>query len=197
MMITSESIDLAAYLQDARAGDEHAWAALVARFNGLVWAVARGYGLDAAEASDVAQTTWLRLVEHLERIREPERLGAWLAKTAQREAFRTLRRAGRQYPTADLDCLDHADRSATSPEHRVLDLERDRILWECVEELPTRCRTLLRVLVADPRPSYEEVSAALEMRMGSIGPTRARCLMRLRSQLARAGLTAETAASAA
>jgi RNA polymerase sigma factor (sigma-70 family) len=197
MMITSQEIDLTTHIADARAGDQDAWDALVHRFNGLVWAVARGYGLDASEASDVAQTTWLRLVEHLDRIREPERLGGWLATTAQREAFRVLRRAGRQYPTEDLDSLDNTDRPDATPEHRVLDTERDRILWECVEELPPRCRTLLRALVADPRPSYDEVSAALSMRKGSIGPTRARCLDCLRRQLARAGITADTVDSAA
>jgi RNA polymerase sigma factor (sigma-70 family) len=192
-MITYDPLDLAAHLRDAGAGDQHAWDVLVNRFSGLVWSVARGFGLDAAEAADVTQTTWLRLVEHLDRIDKPDSLGAWLATTARREALRTLRRANRQLPTDDVERVNSVDiRPDASPEHLVLDIDRDRILWECLERIPPRCRTLLRMLVADPRPSYEEVGAALDMPTGSIGPTRARCLEHLRRELARAGITAET-----
>ena len=182
---------LAGQVRAAAAGDAGAWDDLVARFNGLVWSVARGHGLSTADAGDVVQTTWLRLVERLDTIRDPERLGGWLATTARRECLQTLRRSGRMLPTDD-----HYQMESRQPEQEAVDVglltsERDRMLWRAVDELSERCRRLLRVLMADPAPSYEEVGAALDMPVGSIGPTRARCLQRLRSLVEAAGLAAE------
>src|ERR1700736_5759838 len=96
-----EADDVAGWLKAAAAGDATAWDALVGRYSNLVWAVARGHRLNAADAADVSQTTWLRLVEHLDRIEQPERVGAWLATTARRESLRVLRMAGRQIPNGD------------------------------------------------------------------------------------------------
>src|SRR6266516_3266327 len=90
-------------LQAAAGGDQDAWGRLVDRYSRLVWAVARGHRLSQADAADVTQATWLRLVEHLDRIKEPERLGAWLATTARHESLRVIRRGGREQPTDESD----------------------------------------------------------------------------------------------
>ena len=160
--------------------DQRAWQGLVERFSGLVWSVARAYGLSEADAADVAQTAWLRLVENLHRVRDAERVGAWLATTARHEALRTLRVAGRQLPVGDDAELEPSDPVQLTPETLALASEQHSILWQAFAALPPSCQRLLRVLMADPAPSYREVAASLEMPIGSIGPIRARCLTRLR-----------------
>jgi RNA polymerase sigma factor (sigma-70 family) len=167
----------------AAGGDQRAWDALVDEFGGLVWAVARAHRLSDADAADVAGATWLALVEHLPRLREADRVGAWLATTARRECLRVLRHARRQVPTAD----DFAERPADAVDAAagLLAAERGAALWQAFGRLPARDQALLQMLVADPAPSYQEISAALQMPIGSIGPTRARCLERLRRELAR------------
>lgn len=187
------TLDVGDLVNAAASGDETAWNALVDRFAGLVWAVARSYRLDAADAADVSQTTWLRLVEHLGRLREPDRVGAWLAATTRNEALRILRRRGRAAPL--LEGEEWADDTHPEPHARLHDLERDEALRVALERLPERCRELLRVLLADPEPSYDEVSAALGLPIGSIGPTRARCLERLRRDPAIARISAPTPGS--
>jgi RNA polymerase sigma factor (sigma-70 family) len=176
--------DLAELVRAASKGDQRAWEGLIGRFNGLVWSVARAHGLSRADAADVSQTAWLRLVEHLHRLRDPERVGTWLAATARHEALRTLRRARRQLPVGDdaeLDAeLGRSGPPVDSPEARTLAAERSELLWRAFAALPPRCQTLLRVLMADPPPSYQQVAVAMDMPIGSIGPTRGRCLNRLR-----------------
>jgi RNA polymerase sigma factor (sigma-70 family) len=170
---------LAELVRAAGDGDQRAWEGLVDRFSGLVWSVARAHGLSRADAADVSQTAWLRLVEHLHRLRDPERVGTWLASTARHEALRILRRDRRQVPVGD-DALEGSGPEAESPEARALAVERSDLLWRAFAELPQRCQQLLRVLMADPPPSYQQVAVALDMPIGSIGPTRGRCLDRLR-----------------
>src|SRR5271165_2750307 len=99
-----QDVDLGTLVRRAAEGDEQAWAALVGRFASLVWGIARGHGLTQADAADVSQTTWLRLAEQLKLIRQPERIGAWLATTARRECLRTLRRQKREVPVEE--CAD-------------------------------------------------------------------------------------------
>jgi len=168
-------------LAAARAGERDAWDRLVERYARLVWAVARGFALSAADAADVSQTTWLRLVEHLDKLREPEHLGGWLATTARHECLRVLRRNGREIVGVDAD-LDF-EAGEPTPEAVVLDNERDRVLWQSLGEISQRCQVLLRALAAAPPPSYQDVSAALGMPVGSIGPTRARCLDHLKRRV--------------
>lgn len=175
-------------VEAAARGDQAAWNALVDRYNGLVWSVARGFGLSATDAADVAQTTWLRLVERLSTIRDPERVGAWLATTARNECRQTLRRGGRQIPTDDDYQLEPREPDEAPVDAQVLTAERDDALWQAVDALSDACRRLVRVLMADPAPSYEEVGAALDMPVGSIGPTRRRCLERLRGLVDATGL---------
>lgn len=178
---------VAELLHRAGRGDQTAWSRIVERYSGLLWATARCYDLDAVTAADVCQTTWLRLVERLGTLRHPERLGGWLATTARRESLRALRRELRERvgdpperPAHDADPLQHA-----------LAADERRTLWRALGGLPVRCRSLLRMLAAAPPPRYSEISAALEIPIGSIGPTRARCLRRLRTVLTeRTGETA-------
>ena len=170
----------AALVSAALAGDQRAWDVLVDRYTGLLWAVARAHRLSTPDAADVVQTTWLRCVEHLDRVRDAERLGPWLATTARRECLRSLQRAGRQVPSDDDRLFDPPDTAQQAPDASLLRRERAGVLWGAVDALPDRCRRLLRVLMADPPPPYEAVSAALGMPVGSIGPTRSRCLDRLR-----------------
>jgi RNA polymerase sigma factor (sigma-70 family) len=169
----------------AAAGTPGAWDGLIAEFGGLVWAVVRSFRLNDADAADVAQTTWLRLVEHLDDLNEATRVGAWLATTARRECLRVLREGSR-----DVLYGDEVPVEGTTREHLdagLLTEERDQALWRAFGRLRDSDQALLRVLMADPRPSYEEISAALDLPIGSIGPTRARALERLRRELAREG----------
>jgi RNA polymerase sigma factor (sigma-70 family) len=171
----------------AGAGDRRAWDELVAEYGGLVWGVARAFGLSDADAADVSQNTWLRLFVHLDRIRNPARVGAWLATTARRECIQ-LRRAARDIPQGDE--LPEQVSEGPAPCEALLVGERDLALWSAFEDLPLRDRRLLRLLISEPAPSYGEISAALRMPCGSIGPTRARALERLRRAALRRGLTA-------
>ncbi|MEV1178361.1 sigma-70 family RNA polymerase sigma factor [Nonomuraea sp. NPDC049784] len=177
--------DTATLVAAAADGDAGAWKELYQRFSGLVWAVARSYLVNAADAQDVCQTTWYRFAEHLTRLRDPARAGSWLASTARHEALRVLRTGGRALPVGDLELLG-MDVDERSPELLLLEAEeeneraeREQALWSAFEELPERCRRLLRVLVASPRPSYQEIADGLDMAVGSIGPNRGRCLKRL------------------
>jgi RNA polymerase sigma factor (sigma-70 family) len=166
-------------VKEAAGGDSRAWDAIVARYAGMVWAICRGCGLSRADAAEVSQTTWLRLVERLEQIHDPERLGSWLAVTARRESWQVRRRAGRILPTDTEATL--VDREAHEEiDHDILAGEQHEALRQAFETLHPRCQRLLRLLTADPAPSYIDVAATLDMPIGSIGPTRARCLDCLR-----------------
>jgi len=166
-------------LRAAVDGDQAAWNELVERFQGLVWATSRSYRLSRADAADVAQTTWLRLVENLNRIHDPERLGAWLATTARRECLRHIRLHGREQLSDEADVFESP--SDDPLEVALLTEERDTALWRAFAQLSERCQTLLRLLVSEDEPSYDAIGAALEMPIGAIGPTRMRCLDKLRT----------------
>lgn len=170
-------------LESAGAGDQCAWDAIVNRHGSRVWAVARAHRLSTADAEDVFQVTFLRLVTHMGTIRDPSRVGAWLATTARHECLRILRRAGRSIPSGDDAVLDAADPLLPPLDSRLLTDERQAALREALGRLSAPCQRLLRALMADPEPSYEEVSRALDMPIGSIGPTRGRCLKHLRKEL--------------
>ncbi len=171
----------------ARQGDHRAWDTLVARYGGMVWAVARAHRLCEADAADASQATWLKLLEHIGDIKEPKAIGGWLATTARRECLRILRRASRVDPLTQTP--ETADNGPELDE-RLLTGERDACLWRAFEALGPRHQALLRMLAADPAPSYEEIGAALGMPIGSIGPTRARALERLRGAIDHLGAPA-------
>lgn len=167
----------------ARKGDQAAWDAIVGRHGSRVWAVARAHRLNSADAEDVFQVTFLRLVTHIESIRDPGRVGAWLATTARHECLRILRRAGRAVPSGDSEILDAPDPLLPPLEANLLADERQTALHAGLSRLSEQCQRLLRILMADPEPSYEEVGRALGMPIGSIGPTRGRCLKHLKREL--------------
>ena len=167
-------------------GDASAWGAIVDRFEGLVWATARAHRLSPADAADVTQTTWLRLVENLDRINDPERLGGGLATTARRECLRHLRLRGRELQVED-DSVFEAPSEAAA-EDRLIVRERNDALRRAFARVGERCQALLRMLSAPDPPSYEEIGAALGMPIGAIGPTRARCLDKLRGSPELAGI---------
>lgn len=172
--------DVAALVRHAAEGDQEAWAALVEQFSGLVWSVTRTFRLRHHDAAEVSQTAWLQLVEHLGDIREPERVGAWLATTTRRLCLTTLRKTGRSVPV-DLDEGDLVSPDATNELDSALEAGRRRAaLSQALDDLPEPGKALLRLLSADPAPSYADAAAVLDMPIGSIGPTRARCLERLR-----------------
>jgi RNA polymerase sigma factor (sigma-70 family) len=174
-------------------GDKSAWNALVERYGSMVWAIARQYRLDTADAADVSQTTWLRLVEHLHRIEQPERVGGWLATTARRESLRVLRLSGRQVPSsADLDRVPDTP-SSSALDHDLISGEQGRHVRDLVDQLPERSRMLLHLLSAESPLSYKRISEALSMPIGSIGPTRARALEKLRKLAVDAGFNPEDA----
>lgn len=178
-MCPVRDVEAADLVREAAGGDERAWESLVDRFADLVWSVARGHGLSRADAADVSQTTWLRLAEHLRTLREPEKVGSWLITTARRESLRTLRRS-RHHVLVD-SCVDWCGTGAgIEIDDELLAGERDAELWRAFDGLSGPCKALLRMLLNDPPPSYADVSEAFDMPMGSIGPTRARCLDRLR-----------------
>lgn len=172
-------------MRAAAAGDHEAWDQIVRRFLPLIWSVARRYGLGSADADDVCQTTLLRLIEHVDAIRHPERLASWLTVTARHESFRLLRLSGRQIPVGDQDELEvsPSDAGDLEVDLGLLTAERDDELWRAFAQLSPPCQQLLRTLIADPPPHYAEVAAILDMPIGSIGPTRRRCLDCLRRHL--------------
>jgi RNA polymerase sigma factor (sigma-70 family) len=169
----------------ARDGDQVAWDAIVERFSGLLWATARAHRMTTAQSADVIQNTWLRLVENLDRIQDPERLGAWLATTARRECLRTIRLGARELPTDEEWMWDVP--SDDQIDSGLIVRERNTTLWRAFRVIGERCQALLRMITAPEPPSYEEIGAALEMPIGAIGPTRARCLDKLRRSLALEG----------
>lgn len=158
-------------------GDAAAWRMIVDRYSRLLCAIARSYGLSGADADDVVQTTWLRLVERLSLLRDPARVGTWLAVTARRESLATLRRLGRERP------LHGHTPSVTGPHHVVFGRDLASSLGAALDAVPARCRNLLELFIASPQLSYSEISAALGVPVGSVGPTRARCLTQLRRRL--------------
>jgi RNA polymerase sigma factor (sigma-70 family) len=184
-------------------GDEDAWAALVARYTPLVWGVVRRFRLDRADAADVNQTVWLRLVEHLPRLREPAALPMWIAKTTRHECLRVLR-ASRN--TLAMDPLDVAGEAywarsalldAATVDDELLRAELHQALREAFDQLGPRCQELLTWLLLDPMPSYEEIGARMGMPVGSVGPTRGRCLDKLRRCPALAAITGDRPVSIA
>lgn len=182
-----------ALIARARDGDQAAWNALVDRYTNLLWGVARAHRLSTADGAEVVQTTWLRLVENLGRIQDPERLPGWLATTARRESLRVIRQGNRErLGGIDTLAVDVVDDRTPALDALLLTQERDVALWACFDRLSERCQRLLRVLMVTEPPAYVEVSEALGMPVGSIGPTRMRCLDRLRQFTREAGYAFES-----
>ncbi|KGN37221.1 RNA polymerase sigma factor [Knoellia subterranea] len=170
-----------------RAGDSSAMEALVDDVTPLLWHTARSQGADAATAEDVVQTTWLRLVEHSDAITDPQAVLQWLLTTTKREAWSAVRRSRRTVPQEPWDEPPTSDPTgpvkSADPAIATEDAHAARAMWRHVESLPERCQQLLRLVAFVDRPDYSAVSAALGIPVGSIGPTRGRCLAKLRVAL--------------
>ena len=172
----------------ARHGDQQAWNTLVERYAPLMWSICRRYRLSRADTDDVSQTVWLRLVAHLDQIRDPSALAGWIATTTSRECGQA-RGAARPFPTARLeaDTGDIPD-GAEPAEALLLAAERRAALRQALTSLPPACQQLLAMLTEDPPVPYAQISARLGIPAGSIGPTRQRCLQKVRDHPAVAAL---------
>jgi len=173
---------MALCLERARSGDMAALDEAVRELSPLLWHVARSQGLSAEDAADVVQTTWLELVRQLNGIRSPQALMAWLVTATRRESWHVITRQRRESDPATPVPERTAD-PWPDLEDRLDADKRDRALWRHFKKLPERCRVLLRIVSLIDRPDYEAVAEALDMPRGSIGPTRGRCLSRLRAML--------------
>lgn len=180
----------AAAFRSYLAGDSPRMADVVEAATPAMWHTARAVGLDATRAEDAVQQAWSQLVVHAEAVRDPQTVLAWLITTTRRGAIRISQQEARTRPSEDPSVprqqTSAPDLIAPSegPETSVLRTERDRALWRHVSALDPRCRELLRVVAFSDKPDYAAISARLGMPIGSIGPTRGRCLAALRAALA-------------
>ena len=165
------------------AGDRRAIDELVVELTPMLWRVARSTGLDPASCEDVVQQSWLTLLGHLHRIRTAEAVAAWLVTVTRREAVRVFTAQGRTRPVEE-QMLAGVPDGDPSVEDAMVTGERRRVLWRAIGRLPRRCVQLLQVVAFSDRPDYAAIAGALGMPMGSIGPTRGRCLAKLRELLA-------------
>ena len=173
----------------AKSGDMQAWDALVERYDPLIWSICRGYRLGHADADDIRQSVWLRLVDQLDKIREPAALPGWIATTTRRECGRLVRAAhGPRAVVYALDADRIPDKQAGAADQELLAAERHAALREAFTDLPPGGQQLIALLIADPPLPYAEISARLGIPVGSIGPTRGRCLDRMRRHPAIAAL---------
>lgn len=177
-----------------RRGEADAWNVLVNRYQRLIYTIPRRAGLDEDQAAEVFQRTFARLLENLDRIRQPESIHAWLVTTARRETLRLLRQQSTEQSLSYADYPDNKLRGDALliddplPNELLERLEEQHLLRLAMTSIDERCRCLLTLLYSrtDP-PSYAEVAVVLDMPEGSLGPTRARCLEKLRHLLERAG----------
>jgi RNA polymerase sigma factor (sigma-70 family) len=173
--------DVASLVRRAAEGDRHAWEGLVDQYARLIWSITAEFKLAESDAADVAQTTWLRLLQHIDRIQHPDRVGSWLAATARNECLRSLAARKRVVVIAHDDVgLDSAMAHGPEIDERLLADERDQVVRDALSRLPRRWQRLLEMLMADPPVPYTDISDELGLPVGSIGPTRGRCLARLR-----------------
>jgi RNA polymerase sigma factor (sigma-70 family) len=166
-----------------RAGEEARFAELVELVTPILWHTARAQRLDRGAAEDVVQSSWLALIRSAESIIDPQAILQWLIVTTRRDAWRSAKRNDRVEPR-EIEPDDAASPPQDLPEEQVLRSDGSDRLWQHIAQLPERCQALLRVIAFADRPDYSSVAEALGMPIGSIGPTRGRCLARLRQQLA-------------
>jgi RNA polymerase sigma factor (sigma-70 family) len=182
---------IASLMKAARDGDHDALGHIVAELSPVLWHVARAAGLSSGDAEDVMQTTWTALVTHLGSVRDPGALIGWLVVTTRREAWR-VRETGRRQLPADAEWLSTMPDPGPGSEDQVIISEQRQALWAAVRRLSPRCQELIRIVAFVPRPDYRTVAAELGMPAGSIGPTRGRCLAKLRALLGTHALLGES-----
>jgi RNA polymerase sigma factor (sigma-70 family) len=178
-MSTAES-EVAAWVRQAAGGDLQAWNRLVDQYARLIWSITAKFKLVESDAADVVQTTWMRLIEHINRIEQPDRVGSWLASTARNECLRHVAARKRIVLVHEDDEFDTADHHGPEVDEELLAAERAQVVRDAMACLPAQWQQLLELLMADPPASYAEISDQLGLPVGSIGPTRGRCLAKLR-----------------
>ncbi len=163
--------------------DPRAWDQLVERYAGLVWSVARSFRLDDATAADVTQQAWLSLVEHRHDVRDPERLGGWLATTTRRAAIRAVHRRDAERPSESVGAELDAHEPFGDIGAELEEAETRAEVRRAFGLLPESCQLLLRLCLVEPRIEYVVIAELVGRPVGSLGPTRRRCLDRLRTRL--------------
>ena len=183
----TEQRELDGLVSAAVDGDQNAWNAIVKQFHPLVVSVTRRYRLSVADAQEVGQAVWLKVVENLHRIRTPAALPGWIVTTTQRQALqmsKSTRRVVLFDEDESLGSIAYRTTETTDVDDDLLRAEGERAVHDALGEMTSAQRDLLVLLVAEPPLSYEEISRRLGMPIGSIGPTRARHLKKLRDTTA-------------
>ncbi|HSV37783.1 MAG TPA: sigma-70 family RNA polymerase sigma factor [Nocardioidaceae bacterium] len=173
-------------------GDRRAFDDLVATVTPLLWHTVRSQGVDSTVAEDVVQTVWMSLLHSADNVRDPQTVVKWLITSTRRESWRVTKRLradiSRNAAIFGVDgeeVLSIPVQRETLPDEVVLADVNQQLLWNHVQDLPERCRALIRVIAYADKPDYAQIAESLGMPVGSIGPTRGRCLAKLRDQLAR------------
>ncbi|HEY0934081.1 MAG TPA: sigma-70 family RNA polymerase sigma factor [Trebonia sp.] len=172
--------EVVGWVHRAADGDLQAWNRIVDHYARLIWSITTRFRLTESDAADVVQTTWMRLIEHIDRIEQPARVGSWLAATARNECLRHVAARKRVVLVREDDEFDGADHYGPTVDEALLAAEQARDVRAAMANLPLEWQRLMELLMADPAPSYAEISDQLGLPVGSIGPTRGRCLARLR-----------------
>src|SRR5262245_44561626 len=169
-------------------GDAFAWEALILRYRRLIYSVPVRFGFEEADAADVFQAVCLKLLEHLHEVKDERKISGWLATTTTRQCLHMKSLKYRETPSDDNKLGEAPDPGLNLEEFRIL-IEQQQAVRDSVEELTGRCRSLIEMLYFDSRsPSYDDVSANIGIPVASIGPTRARCLEKLKTILRRRGV---------
>ena len=178
--VDTAAMEIVGWVRQAATGDLQAWNRLVSQYSRLIWSITVSFKLAESDAADVVQTTWMRLIEHIDRIEQPARIGAWLASTARNECLRHVA-ARKRIVLVDEDVeFDGVDQHGPEVDEGLLARERARDVREAMSHLPAQWQQLMELLMSDPPVSYAEISDQLGLPIGSIGPTRGRCLAKLR-----------------
>ena len=178
--VDTAAMEIVGWVRQAATGDLQAWNRLVSQYSRLIWSITVSFKLAESDAADVVQTTWMRLIEHIDRIEHPARIGAWLASTARNECLRHVA-ARKRIVLVDEDVeFDGVDQHGPAVDEGLLARERARDVREAMSHLPAQWQRLMELLMSDPPVSYAEISDQLGLPIGSIGPTRGRCLAKLR-----------------
>lgn len=174
------SLQIVGWVQRAATGDINAWNRLVDQYSRLIWSITSSFKFGESDAADVVQTTWMRLIEHIDRIEQPARVGSWLASTARNECLRHVAARKRIVLVQEDAELDAACQHGPDVDEALLASERARDVRQAISHLPLQWQRLMEMLMSDPPVSYAEISDQLGLPIGSIGPTRGRCLAKLR-----------------
>lgn len=176
----SASMEIVGWVRRAATGDIWAWNRLVDQYSRLIWSITTSFKLGESDAADVVQTTWMRLIEHIDRIEQPTRVGSWLASTARNECLRHVAARKRIVLVQEDGEFDIADQHGPDVDEALLASERAQNVRQAMSHLPLQWQRLMEMLMADPPVPYAEISDQLGLPIGSIGPTRGRCLAKLR-----------------